>query len=70
VNLEDVNEPMVIISLPMSRAKELSHGMSDLLCWCNGYMAAKGDDFSRYPMGFEDVRSLNIFLKEAIGKPF
>jgi hypothetical protein len=70
VNLEDENEPMVIISLPMSQAKELSHGMSDLLCWCNGYMAGKGGDFRYDPMGVEEVRSLNIKLKDAIGRPF
>jgi hypothetical protein len=58
--------PTVTIQLTMAEAESLSSGLSDLLCWCRGFMAASGDHFSHYPMGVEATRTLNLKLKSAM----
>jgi hypothetical protein len=60
------DQTTVTIKLPLSEAETLSHGLSDLLCWCNGFMAASGDSFSYDPMGVEAARTLNLKLKSAM----
>jgi len=56
----------VTLRLPLSEAEKLSYGLSDLLCWCNGFMAGTGPDFRFDPMGVEAARTLNLKLKSAM----
>lgn len=56
----------VTITMTRVDAEELSFALSDLLCWHQGYAAAKGDDTAHAPMGVEAARDLNIKLKRAI----
>jgi hypothetical protein len=60
------DQAAVVIRLPLDEAETLSHGLSDLLCWCNGFMAASGSDFRYDPMGVEAARTLNLKLKSAM----
>ncbi len=62
----EVDEPLVILSLPKGQAEKLSDAMSDLLCWHRGYAAGKGEDTSNSPMGVEDLREFRIALNKAI----
>ena len=62
----EVGEPIVTIRMSKSQAEYVSSGMSDLLCWANGFMAAQGEDFRYDPMGTNQIRELNIKLKKAI----
>jgi len=58
----------VTIRLSMSEAEMLSGGMSDLLCWCNGFNAAlsPSEDHDRRPMGVSCAREINIKIKSAM----
>lgn len=67
-DFREVGEPVVTLQMSLSQAEALSSGMSDLLCWANGFMAAKGEDFSFYPMGTHQIRELNIALKSAMAR--
>lgn len=59
----------VCISLDTERADELSHGLSDLLCWCRGFRAALGDEHpDREPFGDWAAREINIILKSRLEK--
>lgn len=60
---------MIEIKIDVETAKALSHGLSDVLCWLRGWKAnASEDQLSSAPFGEEELRSLNILLKQAIGK--
>jgi hypothetical protein len=61
-------EPVVTLTMSMSQAESVSESISDLLCWRNGFMAAKGEDFRFEPMGIESIRELRIALKSAMRK--
>lgn len=63
-----VGEPVVTLHLSETHAEMVSDAMSDLLCWSNGFMAAKGEDFCFSPMGVETIREFRIALKSAIRK--
>lgn len=61
-----------IVSLHMTKdaAEELSHSLSDILCWASGFEAARaGTDLAHHggPMGLREARELNIQLKRALG---
>jgi hypothetical protein len=57
------------VILPKDQAEELSHGLSDFLCWARGYRAGLSDERLEHgPLGVEEVRNLNIKLKSAIEK--
>jgi len=60
------DDPVVTLKMTKSQAEYVSAGISDILCWTNGFMAAKGDDFRYDPMGTDQIRELNIKLKKAI----
>lgn len=62
----EVGEPIVTLEMSKSQAEYVSAGLSDILCWCNGFMAAKGEDYRYDPMGTMQIRELNIALKKAI----
>lgn len=62
----EVGEPIVTLRMSKSQAEYVTAGISDILCWCNGFMAAKGDDNSYLPMGTNQIRELNIALKKAL----
>lgn len=59
-------DPVVTLKMTKSQAEYVSAGISDILCWANGFMAAKGDDFRYDPMGTEQILELNIKLKKSI----
>lgn len=65
-DIREIDEPVVTIQLSKSQAEYVSSGMSDLLCWANGFMAAQGEDFRYDPMGTHQIREFNIKLKKAI----
>ena len=53
------------IRLSPEEAEKLSLGLSDLLCWVDGFNAARAGTEQAHsgPMGVEAVRSLNLKLK-------
>lgn len=67
-DFREVGEPVVTLRMSLSQAETVSSGMSDLLCWANGFMAAKGGDFRYDPMGVHQIRELNIALKSAMAR--
>lgn len=59
-------KPQITITLDPDEAERLSHGLSDLLCWCRGFSAALGENgLDRRPIGIEETREINIKLKKA-----
>lgn len=58
----------ITFTMDKDTAEKLSLGMSDLLCWCNGFNAAlsPSEDYDRRPMGVFAAREINIALKRAI----
>ncbi|MEN0115390.1 MAG: hypothetical protein AAGD15_01600 [Agrobacterium cavarae] len=62
----EVGEPIVTLRMSKSQAEYVSSGISDILCWCNGFMAARGEDFRYDPMGTNQIREFNIALKKAL----
>jgi len=64
----NVGEAVVTLQMSESQAKQIQDAISDLLCWSNGFMAAKGEDFRFGPMGVDTIRELRIALKSAIRK--
>lgn len=63
------DETMITIHLPKRKAESLSLGLSDLLCWTQGFNAALTELDSRSgPMGTESARELNIALKDALSR--
>lgn len=56
------------VTLRMSKAgaEAVSLSLSDLLCWCRGFVAAIPEDLSRHPLNWEAAREINIALKRAI----
>lgn len=65
-DFREVDEPVVTLLMSKTQAEYVQNGLSDLLCWSNGFMAAKGEDFRFDPMGTHQIRELNIALKKAI----
>lgn len=65
-DFREVGEPVVTLRMSLSQAEAVTGGMSDLLCWASGFMAAKGEDFRFDPMGTHQIRELNIALKRAM----
>lgn len=53
------------IVLSPKEAEKLSLGLSDLICWIEGFNAARAgtDHANSGPMGVEAVRALNLKLK-------
>ena len=63
----EAGEPIVTLRMSKRRAEKLSHGISDLLCWVRGFKAARPDG-DNMPFGDEEVRVLNIAIKNAIAE--
>ena len=62
-----MTEKRVTITMDREKAEDLSHGLSDLLCWCQGYMAGRAGEYdSHAPMGVEETRDVNIAFKKAL----
>lgn len=57
----------VTIDIHEDDADRLSWALSDLLCWCSGFMAGR-DDSAHHPQGVEAARTLNLALKRALAK--
>lgn len=58
----------VKIAMTMEQAETLSNGMSDLLCWVRGYMAASDALDGNGPIGQDEVREMRILLQSAMRK--
>lgn len=60
----------VQLKLSKSEAIALDDGLSDLLCWTTGFVAARrGTDLSyEVPMGIDAVRHLRKILRAQISK--
>lgn len=66
-DIREVDEPVITIEMSMRQAEWVSNGLSDLLCWAQGFNAALSqDDHDRSPMGVSQAREMNIALKRAI----
>ncbi|MFG6660055.1 hypothetical protein [Sulfitobacter sp. 915] len=62
-------EPMVTVSLRKKEAEAISYGIADVLCWVNGFNAARdGTDLETGPLGTKELRDMNIKLKDALDK--
>jgi len=57
----------ITIAIHQDDAERLSNGLSDLLCWCRGFMAGR-DDTCQHPQGTEAATILNLALKRAMHK--
>lgn len=55
----------VVVRMSLEKADALSSGMADLLCWVRGYLAGNPDGANN-PFGHEEVRDMNIKLKDAM----
>jgi hypothetical protein len=64
----EIDEPIITLRMTKTQAETVSWAMSDLLCWCRGYMAGIGDETQHAPMGVAEVRELRIALNKAIQK--
>jgi hypothetical protein len=63
----EVGTPNIAIIMIKSEAEEVSHALSDLLCWLRGWHAAATDAaLHNGPYGVEAARELNILLKSAL----
>lgn len=58
----------VTITLSIKEARQIDNGLSDLLCWLNGFQAAReGTDLSNsVPMGVESLRQLRTKLNNQL----
>lgn len=54
----------VILRIPKQLAEEIQGGLSDILCWCQGFEAAGKEG----PMGTEPARKINMALKVALNE--
>lgn len=57
----------ITITIQEGDAERISNGLSDLLCWCRGFMAGR-DDACQHPQGTEAATILNLALKRAMHK--
>lgn len=62
----EVGEATIAIHIRAGLAEDLSHGLSDLLCWARGYRAALGsENLDRDVMGIDWVRRVRETLTQA-----
>ena len=62
----EVGEPILSLRMSAGYGEDLSHGLSDLLCWARGFSAALGpDQTERAPFGIEWVRRVRETLTQA-----
>ncbi len=61
------NNPERGYHLTMTKAdmEQLSYALADVLCWHNGFRAAKGDD-APFVNGLDVLREHNIFLRSRL----
>lgn len=59
MSLKVIPEPF---SLGGARARRVSNALADVLCWFAGFKAGQPD--AQLPPGLEELRSLNIKLKD------
>ena len=63
--MTDYTKKPIMLTMILEDAKEISLGMSDLLCWCRGFRAANGN-YDNGPTGDDEVRQMRVKLLEAI----
>lgn len=64
--MSDEIEPTVTVRLTLSEAERLSWGLSDLLCWCRGFVAACPEDTGRHPYNFATALDVRERIDKAI----
>lgn len=57
----------IMVKIDIAEARRLQHGMADLLCWAQGFMAACPEDHSRHPMGVEETRRVREKINRELG---
>ena len=66
LDVREVGEAFLTLRMTASYGEDLSHGLSDLLCWARGFNAALGpDQIDRAPFGIEWVRRIRETLTQA-----
>jgi hypothetical protein len=63
-----MSDDPITITIPRAEAEALSWAMSDLLCWCAGFAAARPDDSTHDPMGVEGTRKMRVRLNGALDR--
>jgi hypothetical protein len=58
----------IVIVLSRTDADRVQEGLSDMLCWCNGFIAARPDDTANHPMGVHEARMINLKIKRALNE--
>ena len=60
----------VQITMTKEQAEKISFGLSDILCWVNGFNAGRsGTDFEGTgPLGVEETRTISIKIKDALSR--
>ena len=57
------------VTIEITDAEAVSHDISDLLCWWQGFKEGKGEDFNPVANhGIEAARKLNIQIKDELRK--
>jgi hypothetical protein len=51
------------ITMTAAEARKMSNALADVLCWFSGFQAARRRR-ATLPPGIDDLRSLNLALKE------
>lgn len=62
---EHAPNPLTVIPMRQEEIEKYTWALSDVLCWIIGFRAALPEDTSKeLPPAWEDLRKLNITLKE------
>lgn len=65
---ETLRHKGVVLELSCNDAKAFQHALSDILCWSRGFIAACPESGERHPIGVDELRLLNIKIKNAINE--
>lgn len=61
------DEPVVTVMIPLSIARRISDGLSDIALWCHGFNAAlSAEESSRRPWGTDAITDINLRLKNRL----
>lgn len=58
----------IVIVMSREDAERVQNGLSDMLCWCSGFIAAQPDDTVHHPMGISEARMINLKIKRALNE--
>ena len=58
----------VVIVLSKADAERVTGGLSDILCWSRGFIAARPDDPESHPMGIQEVRMIQNQIRRALNE--